>query len=306
MATVEILLATYNGEKYIREQIDSILNQDYKDWVVRVSDDASRDATYEVLLEYKTKYPDKFILHRNEKGFGSAKLNFMHLIRNSECQYVMCCDQDDVWLPNKISLTLQAMKQNEEKGIPVLVHTDLKVVDENLGIKSESFFQYSKLNKEAGYRELLIQNSVTGCTMMLNRELVMLLNRDINVNKILMHDWLAALIAAAKGKICFVDQATILYRQHSVNSVGAKQYGLALFIERAKNHSIRKSLVDTTVQAAEVAERYQDELGTKKYELTKQYSEIFEKSKFVRVCFYIKNQVLKSAFSRKIWQILLG
>lgn len=306
MATVEILLATYNGEKYIREQIDSILNQDYQDWIVRACDDASQDSTYEILKEYKNKYPEKFIIQRNEEGFGSAKLNFMNLIKNSECEYVMCCDQDDVWLPNKISLTLQTMKKNEEKGIPVLVHTDLKVVDENLGIKSESFFQYSKLNKEAGYRELLIQNSVTGCTMMLNRELVTLLNRDMNISKILMHDWLAALIAAAKGKICFVDEATILYRQHSVNSVGAKQYGLALFIEKAKNHNIRKSLVDTTVQAAEVAEWYRDELGTERYELTKQYSEVFGKNKFARVYFYIKNQVLKSAFSRKIWQILLG
>ncbi len=303
---VEILLATYNGEKYIRQQLDSIIVQDYKHWVIRACDDASKDATYDILLEYKANYPDKFVVQKNEKGFGSAKLNFMNLIQSSTSQYVMCCDQDDVWLPNKISLTLEEMKRNEGGGKPVLIHTDLKVVDQELNVLSESFFEYSKLKKDLRYNDLLIQNSVTGCTTMLNKELVLLLKREINVDNILMHDWIAALVAAAMGKISFVDQPTMLYRQHSVNSVGAKRYGISLFIEKLKNSNIKKSLLDTVIQAGEVAKIYKDDFNVELYQLTEHYSRIFEKSKLQRVSFYMKNKIFKKGLPRKICQIILG
>ena len=306
METVEILLATYNGEKYMKEQIDSILKQDYQDWIIRACDDASKDATYDILLQYKEQYPDKFVIHRNERGFGSAKLNFMNLIKNSTGQYVICCDQDDVWLPNKISLTLEEMKRNEEGNIPVLVHTDLKVVDAKLGVKSESFFEYSKLNKYPSYRELLIQNSITGCTMMMNRPLIELLKEELDMSKILMHDWVAALLASAHGKIGFVDAPTMLYRQHGVNSVGAKQYGLSLFIAKLKNTEIRKSLEDTATQAGEIARVYQKKMKQEHYELTYAYARVFETNKMSRICFYCKYKIFKRGLARKLCQILLG
>lgn len=306
METVEILLATYNGEKYIRQQIDSILNQDYKQWVINACDDASKDATYDILMEYREQYPDKFLIHKNQVGFGSAKLNFMNLIKNSTGRYVMCCDQDDVWLPNKISLTLEEMKRNEDENMPVLVHTDLKVVDAELNVKSESFFEYSKLNKYPTYRELLIQNSITGCTMMMNRPLVELLKEELNMSHILMHDWVAALVASASGKIGFVDCPTMLYRQHGVNSVGAKQYGPALFITKLKNSEIRKSLEETAKQAGAIARAYQGKMEQGLYELTYEYAKVFEKNKVQRICFYKRNQIFKKGLARKVCQVLLG
>lgn len=304
--TVEILLATYNGECYIREQIDSILNQEYSNWIVRACDDASTDHTYEILSEYRNRFPDKFILEKNQKGFGSAKLNFFHLIRESSCDYVMCCDQDDVWLPNKISLTLQEMKRNEKEDMPVLVHTDLKVVDAKLHVLSESFFQHSNLRKSFEYRDILIQNHVTGCTMMMNRPLVDLLNMQDNYDIILMHDWLAAVVATGLGKVAFVDCPTMLYRQHAVNSVGAKKYGLALLLSKLQNNSIKKSLVDTTRQAEQIAKTYQNELKSEEYQLTYQYARLFGRSKFYRVWFYFKNKVWKKGLPRQIWQLILG
>ena len=303
---VEILLATYNGERYLREQLDSILNQDYKDWIIRACDDASTDSTYEILLEYKEKFPDKFIIEKRQTGFGSAKLNFAHLIKESVCDYVMCCDQDDVWLPNKISLTLQAMKQNEKAGMPILVHTDLKVVNSELSITSDSFFVHSNYNKNPGYEDLLIQNHVTGCTMMMNRALVGLLNMQEDYNDILMHDWLAAIVAAGLGKVIFVDCPTMLYRQHEVNSVGAKKYGLALLISKLKNNSIRKSLIATTLQAKEIANTYQDMLQEDKYQLAYRYGQIFSRNKIYRIYFYVKNKVWKKGLPRRIWQLILG
>ena len=303
---VEILLATYNGERYIREQIDSILNQDYENWIVRACDDASTDKTYQILMEYKEKFPDKIIIEKRQKGFGSAKLNFAHLIQNSSCDYVMCCDQDDIWLPNKISLTLQEMKRNEKDEIPVLVHTDLKVVDAKLNVLSDSFFEHSNYNKKPQYKDLLIQNHVTGCTMMMNRALVDLVNLQEDYDDILMHDWLAAIVAAGLGKVAFVDCPTMLYRQHAVNSVGAKKYGLALLISKLKNRSIKKSLIAATLQAAQIAKTYQYQLGEQLYQLTYQYSRIFKKNKIQRIQFYFRYKVWKKGLPRQIWQLILG
>lgn len=303
---VEILLATYNGECYIRQQLESILNQDYENWIVRACDDASTDHTYAILMEYKGRFPDKFIIEKNQTGFGSAKLNFKHLIAQSSCDYVMCCDQDDIWLPNKISLTLQEMKRNEKDGIPVLVHTDLKVVDAKLNVLSDSFFAHSNYNKKPQYKDLLIQNHVTGCTMMMNRALVDLVNLQEDYDDILMHDWLAAIVAAGLGKVAFVDCPTMLYRQHAVNSVGAKKYGLALLISKLKNRSIKKSLVAATLQASQIAKTYQYRLDEQLYQLTHQYSQIFKKNKIQRIQFYFSNKVWKKGLPRQIWQLILG
>ena len=303
---VEILLATYNGERYLREQLDSILNQDYESWVVRACDDASTDESYNILKEYEGKYPDKFILTRNEMGFGSAKKNFMNLIKSSTCDYIMCCDQDDVWLPNKISLTLQTMREQEQDDTPVLVHTDLKVVDSNLNVLSESFFEHSNFRREFKLNEILIQNFVTGCTMMMNRPMVALMQRVDDCDNILMHDWVASILATSVGKVVFVDVPTMLYRQHAINSVGAKKYGFALFLSKLKEAKMKQSLVDTTVQAAEIAKLYQDVLDKEKYEFIQQYGALWEKNKFQRICFYLKHRVLKNGLPRKVCQLLVG
>lgn len=305
MEKVEILLATYNGEMYLREQLDSILQQDYSNWIVRACDDASCDKTYEILLEYKNAYPTKFIVEKNEKGTGSAKKNFLRLIKNSTCQYVMCCDQDDVWLPNKISLTLEKMKEIEEEE-PVLVHTDLKVVDQELNVLSDSFFEYSKLGKSFDYKTVLVQNSVTGCTMMMNRQLVLLLQKGCEIDELLMHDWFAAILAIGIGKVGFVDTPTMLYRQHLVNSVGAKRYGLSLFMSKLRKSDIRSSIVATTLQAGAIARTYRNELEEEVYQLMYRYSMIFTKRKVGRVYFYVKNRVLKKEMFRKIAQIVFG
>lgn len=303
---VEILLATYNGEQYLREQLESIVNQDYEDWFVRICDDASTDGTYDILKEYQEKYPDKFIITKNKQGFGSAKKNFMNLMKNSTGDYVMCCDQDDVWLPNKISLTLHKMKENEQGGMPVLVHTDLKVVDANLNVLSESFFEHSNFRKEFDLNEILIQNFVTGCTMMMNRPMATLMSRVEDCDSILMHDWVASILATSTGKVVFVDTPTMLYRQHAINSVGAKKYGLALFLSKLKEAKMKQSLIDTTVQAAEIAKLYQDVLDKEKYDFIHQYGTLWERNKIQRICFYLKHKVLKKGLPRKACQLIVG
>lgn len=302
---VEILLATYNGEKYVQELIESILNQSYTNWIIRAGDDSSTDSTYDILLKYKEKYPEKFIIEKNIPGCGSAKYNFLNLISKSTCRYVMCCDQDDVWLPHKIEWTLKQMKHDENGKIPVLIHTDIKVVDSSLNVINPSFFEYSKFKKEFKFKDLLIQNYVTGCTMMMNRQLVELVKREKDYEKILMHDWYIALLAAAYGKVGFVDKPTMLYRQHAINSVGAKQYGIALFIEKCRKHSLKKSLEDTVNQISQLLSTYGDDFPRRYLRLIENYSTLYKKKKLQRVAFFIKNKVYKNGLARIICQLLI-
>lgn len=167
-----ILLATYNGEKYIGEMIDSILNQDYENFVIVLSDDASSDSTPEILEEYAQRYSQKVNLYHSGMHFGCAQKHFMHLLRQfSDYSHIMFCDQDDIWHKDKISKTMKKMVELEKDhdiSVPILVHTDLRVVDSNLNEIAPSFCKYSNLNgNRLAVNQLLVQNVVTGCTVMI-------------------------------------------------------------------------------------------------------------------------------------------
>ena len=150
----------------------------------------------------------------------------------------MFCDQDDVWREDKIEITLNKMLEIEKDntGEPILIHTDLKVVDEELNVISKSMFKYQRLDLTNQYKveKIALENIVTGCTMMLNKHLVKI-SKDIPKEAI-MHDWWIAIITLKhNGVIEFVNKATILYRQHSVNSIGAKKVNLLYYAKKAIN-----------------------------------------------------------------------
>ena len=141
---------------------------------------------------------------------------------------------------------------------------------------------------------------------MMNRPMVTLVSLVEDCDRILMHDWVASILATSVGKVAFVDTPTMLYRQHAINSVGAKKYGFALFITKLKEAKMKRSLVDTAVQAAEIAKLYQDILDKEKYEFIHQYGTLWEKNKAKRICFYLKNKVLKKGLPRKVCQLIVG
>jgi glycosyltransferase involved in cell wall biosynthesis len=225
--SISIIIATYNGGRYLAEQIKSIVEQSYKDWHLLIRDDGSSDNTLSVINEYTRQYPDKIKLLTDNDGNIGASQNFLRLLSYADTEYVMFCDQDDKWLPDKIKITLDKIKVTEEKhGIsnPLLIHTDLKVADENLNVISDSFWKYQQLNPEKGktLNRLLMQNVITGCTVMINRAL----REKIKSfpQQTLMYDWWIALVASAFGNIDYISQATMLYRQHRENIVGAKAW----------------------------------------------------------------------------------
>lgn len=227
MATVQILMAVYNGEDYLCEQIDSILSQTFDDWELLISDDCSTDGSLDIIRRYCARDPRIHIVLDGNR-YGSAKNHFMALLRIAKAPYVMTCDQDDVWDADKIALTFAEMRRRESDSKPVLVCTDLRVVDQRLNELSPSFLDYSGMDAsklDMGY--FLASCLVTGCTMMVNGPLLRLLQKPIDENRIIMHDWWASLVAAAMGEVIHMDRATISYRQHTDNSVGAERFSVA-------------------------------------------------------------------------------
>ncbi|WP_068777560.1 glycosyltransferase family 2 protein [Paenibacillus sp. FJAT-26967] len=225
--SVVVLLSTYNGEKFLEAQLDSILNQSYSNLTVIIRDDGSTDATVSILEAYQ-QY-DQIILVSDTRNNLGPKMSFGELLRlgllDTTAKYFMFADQDDIWLPDKIERTLRKMKQEEAGGasLPILIHSDLRVI----GIQGEeihpSFWAYQNLRPSRdSFPRLLMQNVITGCTVMLNRQLAELC-LPVHPDAI-MHDWWIGLVASAFGKIGYVHEPTILYRQHQQNSVGAKRF----------------------------------------------------------------------------------
>lgn len=221
---IAILLATYNSELYIKEQLDSILNQTFTDWKLYIHDDGSKDKTIDIINSYINEYPNKFSFIKNRTiGLRSCK-SFIALQEEVDADYYMFCDHDDVWLPNKIEISYLTMVESEKRylGCPVVVHTDMVVVDSKLNTIHSSFWNYMGLLPDhCTFIELAALHCVNGCTIMFNKTAnnVALKYKD----HALMHDvLLSESVAAYGGVIIPIYEQTVLYRQHANNVLGAK------------------------------------------------------------------------------------
>ena len=307
--SVNVILCSRNGEKYLRAQIESILKQTEPSVRLLLSDDASTDGTQEILKEYAKQYPDRVRARfRTTPSGGAARHFFLALqfyageagdgpretgdgslspVRRKETkaaeasakaakaeerrplspgvgQYYMFADQDDIWHPDKVEKTLAAMKEAEKEcmletsgqeaadpaeasagaggkaseasvgvvgktdnapcPVPVLVHCDMRVVDEEGQEIAPSYVKYQQMSPErCGLNQLLVQNNVTGGALMMNEALVQLILSRPVPRRAVMHDHWIALAAAAFGKIVFLDEALYDYRQHGTNVLGASK-----------------------------------------------------------------------------------
>ena len=281
---ITVLLAVYNGEKYLKEQIESILNQSIKNIKIIIRDDGSTDNSAEIISSYCNQYPEKIYSIVGAPS-GGAKKNFAELLKSCDSDYIMFCDQDDVWLPQKIEKTLNAMQQAEQGGAkPILVHTDLKVVNQKLCEIAPSFFEFQKLiQKDVTLPKLLVQNYVTGCTMMINRALKEKCGQI--PDDCIMHDWWLALVAILFGELVCVSEPTMLYRQHEDNQVGAKAaYGLS-FIKRKLQtlDKVRENYNATYTQANALLCCYDGALNDEQRNVIGKYCDIPKMNKFKKI-----------------------
>ena len=218
----------------------------------------------------------------------------------------MFSDQDDVWLNQKIEKSIQAIKENETAAdLPVLVHTDLKVVDQDLNTLGESFFEYRTLNPEVkDLRHLLIQNYITGCTMLWNRALNELL--DISNEAVAMHDWWISLTACVFGRIVCLRESTILYRQHGRNVVGATRVNSLGFIKmRLSNRShVRGTFRMAVEQADTFLVRYQEQLDAENIHILKSFSSLYTHNKLVRILTVCKESFFKQGIVQIIGELI--
>ena len=225
---LDIILASYNGQTYISDQLRSLQRcADYTERVQRVLvvDDASDDNSASIVAQF-SKHDPRIVWIPSLQGRQGVVANFARGLSLSEAPYVMLCDQDDVWNPDKISLQLELCHKHEKsygEGEPLLIFADLQVVDEDLQVLSPSFFSYQKIAPEWAkkFRHLLIQNVAPGCTLLLNRPLI---DKALPIPpQAVMHDWWLILVARAFGQILWLDQSLVQYRQHGGNQVGAKK-----------------------------------------------------------------------------------
>jgi glycosyltransferase involved in cell wall biosynthesis len=219
-----IVLSTRNGATWLPAQLDSISAQSAKNWRLYVRDDGSADGTADLLEAYAAREPRMSVLPAG--GSLGAAASFGKLLEHALAageDYVFLSDQDDVWVPDKCADMLAVIHSLEAKSArerPLLVHSDLSVVDEHLVVIHPSFvaLQGIDVSEVARGRRLLFANSVTGCACLVNASL---LRCAMPFPAVAMHDWWLAQCAAAFGDIAFLDKQTVLYRQHRRNLVGA-------------------------------------------------------------------------------------
>ena len=273
---IEILLATYNGERFLPEQIESITSQSFKDYYILASDDNSSDCTFEILRSYESVLGEK--IRVVQSNTHSAKENFYNLLDMADAEYIALCDQDDFWESDRLEKSLKAIQRLEKrygKETPILVHSDLEIVDGNLnsqnkkmseltGIseaikyaKKESKYLYT-ISTEKSFSRYLVENNITGNTVIINKALLDIYKRP---EVSFMHDWWLGLIAFTFGKVGFLNECLVKYRQHENNELGAKNPLELHNIKKRNKQKIRENYDCMFAQVEEFLRLYKDELG---------------------------------------------
>ena len=274
---IVILLSAYNGEDYLAEQLDSLLKQTYTNFIIIIRDDGSTDGTENIISSYVLKNHGKIFKLSGIRSNLGASSSFSMLINYAVKEkntlgisrlYVMLCDQDDIWIEEKLEIQISEMLYAEQKSpdSPILIHSDLKVVDQCKSLIAESFIKYQGLEiKRNKFTNLVISNLVTGCTTLFNEELAQM---ALPVpDGAIMHDWWLALTASAFGQVIFIDTPLVEYRQHANNTIGAKEFTRTQISNtvRLLFHAPKVSshLVDVAKQATEFQRRFGKVLNLK-------------------------------------------
>lgn len=303
---ITVLLASFQGQEFIREQLDSILNQTVPDIKIVVSDDCSTDGTAKILEEYQDIYGDRIRVLENSRPSGGAAANFFRLLSQAEGDRILLSDQDDVWLPHKVETLLEKMKEMElEYGedLPLLVHSDMKVVNRKLEVLHQSFFAYQHVKPEnTGLNRLLVENNVTGGAVMMNRPLLRYFRQP--PNQCFMHDWWIALTAACFGKTGWVNQSLSLYRQHGDNVLGAKKPdGLKGYVERFKRkQQVEENYRKMFAQAACFLEQYSSELMEEQKEILRAFASIPKYGRMGKIRIIVQYGFFKSTCLNTVGQ----
>lgn len=219
MNKVQVLLSAYNGEQYISEQIQSILNQTYPSISILIRDDGSTDQTVQVLEQLIKIHPDQIKLIKGPNvGVVSS---FFELLRvaDAEVDYYCFCDQDDVWLDHKVEHAITRLNSSIHTEVPAMVFTSTYLTDDELNRKGT---WPKPPTREPSFFNALYENIAIGATITMNRSArnLFMHSRSVDSQKVLMHDWWFYLLVTAFGTVIYDNTPSMLYRQHRNNVVG--------------------------------------------------------------------------------------
>ena len=300
MKDIVVLLATYNGSEYLKQQLDSLFKQTFSDFRIVVHDDGSSDATLDIINTYRNNYPEKIELLYGD-SLGSPKANFLWMLTQVEAEIYFFCDQDDVWHETKIEKTLHALGKI---NTPACVFTDMWVTDESLNVLSDSFIRYiGRTPDNTAYSQILIDNPAAGTTMCFNRalrDLVVELLPKIDINNIPMHDALVLALADIMGQVIAIDEPLVYYRQTGHNTMGAttetdsdKRNRNVADLKDGSIFAKKKAFVmEARLFAAELSKA--DFIPVDKKNILIRFAEIGRKSKIKRMSFYKKNNFTRA------------
>jgi hypothetical protein len=283
-ATVDIACATYNGARFLSALMESILSQTHQAWRLWIRDDGSADETTTIVRDFAARDPRVHAMSDDRGRLGAAG-SFAQLLGSlpPDAAYIMFADQDDVWVPEKIEHTLAAMIDAEGSAPPnqpVLVHSDLTVVDAELRTIHPSFWTYAGLQIDAPtLKRIAVRNVVTGAATMINGSLRTLASPMPRAA--ILHDWWCACVAAAFGTIVALRESTVLYRQHSANVVGARDWQVelsampsAILGSVRRTSELRDTIERTAAQARAFLDRYGARLPAEDQRFLAGYAEI--------------------------------
>ncbi len=309
-----ILLSTYNGEKFLLEQLNSLENQSYKNFTLYIRDDGSCDSTRNILEEFISQSSLRIVLLDADTNSGvikSFEILLLFSMQNKSHLYFMFCDQDDVWLQEKVAMSYKKIKilQEQQKSKKsILVYTDLQVVDENLHILSDSFWKHFHLNPAKNcINSLAMQCNITGCTMIFNRELAQLSLPFVKES--IMHDHWIGLVASAFGEIDYLTNSTIAYRQHASNvSGGAPKFNLSYISKKALKYfqkdEFHEVLGRQILQAKAFLHAYETDLAQENRDILNAIIALENASKIQRIKLLMRYKLYKHGFIRNIGLIL--
>lgn len=302
---VSVVLASFNGEKYIKNQIDSVLNQSYGGLTLVISDDGSTDNTPAIIRDYEKRYPGRVKSLNHKEHSGSAQNNFFRLLREVSDDYIMLCDQDDIWLPDKVESTLREMKAMEKaygRDIPLLVHSDLSVTDKEGRICHKSMARHQKIKvSDNRLSHYLVENNITGNTVMINKGFHRFLKST--PKECVMHDWWLGLLASCFGKIRYIDRPLILYRQHGGNQLGSQSGMEQLAKNLGSRERVRENYRKMFRQAELFLTLYKADLSPDQREVLEQFLSIPEKNRAEKIYIIWKYKFLKSTYIRTLGQM---
>jgi glycosyltransferase involved in cell wall biosynthesis len=307
---IEIHLATYNGDRFLSKFFASLLGQSDQNFLVRVRDDGSSDATLSIIEQHKSLFGSRMDFVPDREPSGSAKANFARLMSHFEGDYLLWADQDDIWRPDKVAILRNLLSRAEDDfgaDSPIYAFTDATPTDIDLSPLANSFFAYKKIDPNAirHLRSSLVCAPMMGCVSGINRALHRVAH-PIPVNEVTGHDWWCHLIAAGVGNVVYSREPTVLYRQHDRNVSHQQRNSLTSYLAYGgKVARVRRGLKYRWSQARALLDRIDGVGNEVAQQILEDFLKIENMDPLSRRLSLVRGKFLYNDFNRNLAMLLL-